>query len=116
MKPENFERIKAACPGMFDAMDVWPVPTCGDGWTGLIIEAGRAAQALDPAIKARQVKEKWGLLVIYTNSNNRDIWDALGRIEGLSGAVCEDCGEPGERKPMGNWLGTLCEPCGANRR
>lgn len=63
--------------------------------------------------KAVQVKEKFGGLRFYMTSGNDEIYDLIGEAEAKSYKTCEECGEPGEEKPM-SWIRTLCDGCYEN--
>jgi len=63
--------------------------------------------------RAAQVKEKFGSLRFYMTSGNDEIYDLIDEAEAKSRVTCEECGEPGEEKPM-SWIRTLCDGCYEN--
>lgn len=103
------------------------------GWLHLVEQLVSDLEALPggDALRAKQVKEKFGTLRFYLAGAGMRI-DILGRgqgaslvpqeadtllaaaqklirkAEGKSAHICELCGEPGETRP-GGWVRTLCD-------
>jgi len=87
-----------------------------------------------PTVSFSQVKEKFGLMRIYWNSNSSDSWEeicekidqtdredafnkyfdrvqnAIDYVEFLSSKVCENCGQPGNADSKG-WIKVRCKNC-----
>ena len=92
-----------------------------DGWEPLfrrlLTEIETIRLALPPAeaakVKLLQVKEKWGGLRVYVDTENDAIQQALDQAEQESFGVCEKCGATGEDvfPQGGGWVRTLCSSC-----
>ena len=61
-----------------------------------------------------QVKEKFGTLRFYYSGGDDRIDGMVTLAEGMSGVICEGCGNPGKRRG-GGWIHTYCEPCETKR-
>lgn len=61
-----------------------------------------------------QVKEKFGGLRFYMNSQSPEMTGAIRMAENMSFHICETCGKPGHKR-MGGWILTLCDEHHANR-
>ena len=60
-------------------------------------------------VKVLQIKEKFGMLRIYTDNPRYEyIEGMLDGIETISSTICERCGSPGERRTDIGWHKTLC--------
>lgn len=86
---------------------------CDDGWYELIDKLCEKLVFLDPNVYATQVKEKYGTLRFYFNSNaEKIIWEIMHDCERVaehnSAYTCEICGKYGETRGVG-WLKTLCK-------
>src|SRR5271169_4194714 len=88
----------------------------GDGWFEII---WRLCEDLEPLVaqfeaqtgqrfEVLQVKEKFGGLRFYVSCGNDAIHRRIEAAELESLAVCEVCGQPGERRETG-WIKTLCD-------
>ena len=104
---------------------------CGDGWYNILdqlmgniqhhidwnnknFEKGYAQYKQVPQVTLDQVKEKFGTLRFYYTGGD-DVIDGMVRMaESMSGVICEECGNQGERKG-GGWVRTICEPCEEKR-
>lgn len=83
---------------------------CEDGWYPLIREMCReittafetAGASVDLVVE--QVKQKYGELRFYFQSNNPMLQTIVDKYEDRSGEVCEVCGRPDLF-----WIQTLCE-------
>lgn len=84
----------------------------GAGWSSII---DKLYDRLPPEVKVLQVKEKFGLLRVYTSPH----LDWLDELETESASMCEMCGttedvetssRTSEGRP-GYWIKTLCGPC-----
>lgn len=86
---------------------------CLDGWAGLLdAAAGLIQKHVDATgadqVFARQVKEKFGSLRIYTwNADDRAL-AIFDLIEGLSSSICEECGQLGSISEYKGWLRCRC--------
>lgn len=103
--------------------------TCGDGWFELIRrllllalfrEGGYPVASAAPvtwgAFHVIQVKEKFGALRFYYDGGDREFAGAVSLAEMMSAVICEDCGKPGTKRNIRNWLCTLCGRCATKRR
>jgi hypothetical protein len=60
-------------------------------------------------VQFSQIKEKFGELRIYTDSNDNDVQKAqMDFAEDLSIRICENCGQMGASQTK---MATLCERC-----
>jgi hypothetical protein len=98
---------------------------CGDGWFNLIdnlcsILTHDIEHNDEPQIKAVQIKEKYGTLRFYVQGASPRQYGMIDFAEYLSGAICEECGLPGELcTTTGNyygWYRTLCSECAINSK
>lgn len=81
----------------------------GKGWHSLVDEAFDAVEA--ERAQVAQVKEKFGQLRIYLNSESEELYKKIYEIEERSSTICETCGAPGRIVNRGGWLRTICKPC-----
>jgi hypothetical protein len=70
----------------------------------------RQLPLLVPQVLATEVKEKYGTLRFYYSGGDERITGMVDLAEALSGATCECCGCPAERRGQ-TWLSTLCDSC-----
>lgn len=92
---------------------------CGRGWYPLIEETLDKIEALlpeDSDFEILQVKEKWGMLEIYTNWSTDEIDDIITSAREKSIKICEACGAPGNLMVNNGWYVTLCAECDEKRR
>ena len=61
-----------------------------------------------------QVKEKFGTLRIYHNSDDDFVGGVISMAECMSSVTCESCGDKGELVTKG-WYHTLCDRCRTTR-
>lgn len=71
--------------------------SCEAGWYALITELGTKLEAVDPDFVVHQIKEKFGTLRFYAETDlegeRRERFDALiAEAEVLSAQICEQCG------------------------
>jgi hypothetical protein len=59
-------------------------------------------------VQVAQIKEKFGTLRFYYDGGNDIIAGMVSMAESLSGQICEECGDKGERR-SGGWIRTLCD-------
>lgn len=83
----------------------------GVGWHPLVRELEEKLNAIDPNFELLQIKEKFGGLRYYANSDAPGFHDAINLAEAKSFTICEICGESGECKATvrGSWIKTLCD-------
>ena len=90
----------------------------GPGWNEIIIRCNRKLEMLDPDYKILQIKEKFGTLRYYYQSDVKTVAvkEAMDRYvrqaELESAKTCELCGEEGyiSNRKMG-WMKTRCDDC-----
>lgn len=94
--------------------------TNGGGWYGIIEQAcSQIQEELDshPEIdfKWRQIKEKFGQLVLNGSPGNERIYGIIKKFQQKSLEVCEICStDDGVITTKGSWIRTLCDSCRAN--
>ncbi|HBP6832645.1 TPA: DUF2384 domain-containing protein [Pseudomonas aeruginosa] len=85
---------------------------CGDGWFGLIygvmLLIDRYASENSMDVHLRQVKEKFGLLRIYSSGGDENVELMIDIAELVSGTLCEICGDPGQAINKQGWVSTRC--------
>lgn len=98
---------------------------CGDGWFNLIrglcliIDSYAKYVNYDNAKnnlplfypKVIEVKEKFGALRFSCSPSDNYIGGAIVFAELMSQITCEECGLPGRKDLVGNWIRVLCESC-----
>lgn len=87
----------------------------GPGWHQLLHNLEAQLNQLDPDFELRQVKEKFGGLRYYADSDAEGFRDLIRVAEEASSHLCEECGKHGETKSMHGWLKTLCNQHRAER-
>ena len=131
MRDELQNKLYGKYPEIFSQKDLPMNETCmcwglcvGDGWYDLIdtlcsllMHASKWRSMQGKVVEAVQVKEKFGGLRFYVKFPNgiksEDYEYITGLIdfaESISFKICEDCGNPGERRD-GGWIRTLCDSC-----
>lgn len=114
MHSPDFPRIKlddlqGDFPGVFDSARYVDV---GIGWLGLVREFVNEALPHDSALSVHEIKEKWGSMRIWCDTDVVPARIAKGKAEAKSGMTCEVCGAEGwlRRPPPGRyaWWRTLC--------
>ena len=108
---------------------------CGDGWFELIdllcshiqnrienvkrnidMKSEKRGVTLVPVdmgylkCEVTQVKEKFGGLRFYVNSNDDYIGGLISFAEGMSYKTCSECGEKSSNQVRRGWIYTLCSP------
>lgn len=115
MPMRDFPRIKLAdlfedFPGVFDSACYVDV---GIGWLGLLRDFVAEALPHDANLTVHEIKEKFGTMRIWCDSDVLAAILAKGEAEIKSGSACEVCGSPGflRRPPPGRyaWWRTLCD-------
>lgn len=90
----------------------------GPGWNHILAQLNAKLSMLDPDYKILQIKEKFGTLRFYyeTNITLFSIKEAMDRYiryaEVQSSKTCEQCGSEGSliNRKMG-WMKTRCKDC-----
>lgn len=115
MPDADFPRIKvedlrADYPGVFDSARYVDV---GIGWLSLVRDFVAEALPHDPSLCILEMKEKWGSLKIWCDTDVTAARLAKGKAEIKSGSVCEVCGAAGYvRRPPPDrfaWWRCLCD-------
>lgn len=95
--------------------------SCGPGWYPILCELDSDLAQLDPNYVIHQVKEKFGTLRYYAESDlyrsiNNEFCDLIRGAENRTTETCELCGAPGQlcEKAQSRWLKTLCPACTAD--
>lgn len=112
---DDFPRIKlddlvGDYPGVFESAKYVDV---GVGWLGLIRDFVDEALKHDRSLQIFEIKEKWGGLRIWCDTNVLGARLAKDKAEVKSSMICEACGSPGflRRPPPGKyaWWRCLCD-------
>lgn len=129
MSPELQEELFNKYPSFFADKDLPPTESClsrgiecNDGWFHILkalcfrISQEESFQKLykkEPYedFKFKQIKEKFGVLRIYSTGGDNVIRGAINMAEDVSNYVCEDCGQKGSKTKNNGWIRTLCEKC-----
>jgi hypothetical protein len=84
---------------------------CNIGWNKLLYELCSKIKKLDKRKRFRftQIKEKFGLIRIYSDNCTEKIDKLIQDCEEKSSQICEVCGTKGEVRNIHNWLSTLCD-------
>lgn len=91
------------------------------GWQDIVLNLNKKLVMLDPEYKIIQIKEKFGILRFYYETNSKYISSRQAMMryvsdaELASGYVCEKCGDPGNLVKEQYWRKTLCQLCLARR-
>lgn len=96
--------------------------SCGEGWYWLIdnlceqiywhIEnkINYESEKLDVTIT--NIKEKFGILVIFIDGADDTIWNYIKFATNLSTKICEECGSTKYMGKTSGWIRHLCIDCG----
>lgn len=107
--PTLFE-IYARCQGHWISV--------AKGWYDLIDRCCAEVLANDPTAQVVQIKEKFGGLRFYLNTNEqtRASLDIISKYESESMETCEICGKPGKtRNYTKHYIRTVCDDCQKER-
>ncbi len=101
MCDHDFPRIKrddlrAEFPGVFDTARYVDV---GIGWLPLIRDFVSEALPHDPSFTVYEIKEKFGTMRIWCDTDVREAVLAKAKADIKSGLICEVCGSPGYVPP-----------------
>ncbi len=132
MKKELQDQLYEKYPKIFRQKDLSIQESCmpwgfdvEDGWFDLINNLCQFLQFHTdhndyPQAEATQVKSKYGSLCFSATYHGGDrsfdyLQGAIDLAENLSQYLCEECGNPGSNKTVGNnpygWVYTMCDPC-----
>lgn len=82
------------------------------GWLSLIDKMSEEISEIDSNVQYEQIKEKFGLLRVYTINGDEDkrqlVYDVIDKYTKLSRTTCEVCGEKGELR-TDDWNRVLCD-------
>lgn len=111
MNEENSEYLVKTYPDLFEYCKWFE---CGNGWFKIINDVAKKITSLpnwkELSCRASQVKEKFGTLSFYMDTETDEISEIIREAEKLSAKTCEICGEPGSFR--GNmWFYTNCDKC-----
>jgi hypothetical protein len=121
MSPELDKKLCEKYPKIFVKRNASPSSTamcwgfqCGDGWYDIIDYLCEKLQELSDRtgeqVVASQVKEKFGTLRFYVESETREAFDLIRQAEEDSEITCEVCGQPGTwRTTPSGWWRVTCE-------
>lgn len=96
--------------------------SCGEGWYQLLGHLDKKLSYLDPDYKIHQVKEKFGTLRFYYETQADDLirdimTDCVSAHEYASSHVCEYCGSYAAKSQTdGYWVKTACVECWAKKQ
>lgn len=102
------EQLEELLDPLWSEHPVWRSIDTGDGWNDLIRDLATELSTLPISWEIVQIKEKFGGLRFYINSDDWEITNPiLRKYEMLSFQTCEVCGEPGTPTDT-YWIRTLC--------
>ncbi len=108
--PKLFQHINAQCPMALFYFE------CGNGWFELLKELIEGIKAICERkgieTRASQVKEKYGSLRFYMETETDEISKLIEIAEEKSSNTCESCGAQGKIKRSGvDWYYCSCDAC-----
>lgn len=85
----------------------------GPGWTPILVALHIDLVALDPDYQVGQLKEKFGSLRVYLDSDfTPEVEQAIEAATTLSTQTCEVCGRPGSIRHISRfWIKAVCDGC-----
>lgn len=87
------------------------------GWYGLVNKIfDRLQLEKDKHIVVDQVKEKWGVLRVYTSPMDEEIDKFIISVESESYKICEQCGNSGHLSVKNGLYKVVCEEHGNGYR
>ena len=94
-------------------MAEWSRGDVPDGWWNLVGDTDAKMMFLDPEYTIAQVKEKFGELRFYFDTNTEGLVaeimrDVAHQGEARSRYLCETCGKYGQLRSL-SWIRTLCD-------
>ena len=123
MDPKLEQKLYDKYPEFFRQHNLSMQETCmcwgictGDGFYKIIDTMAKKLTAYAKkhkiVLECTQLKEKWGLLRVYTNVGNSAIYKIIAKAEHASARTCEICGRPGTIN-KGPWYSVRCPKCRA---
>jgi hypothetical protein len=120
MTPEKQKELVEVYPRLFQDLS-GPVAMklfgfeCDDGWFELLKELIGSirfiCESQDLDIRLNQVKEKYGTLRFYLDSETDEICELVNEAEKKSAKICESCGHEGQLRVSRSWWYTRCDEC-----
>lgn len=110
---KTWKEIYKQCPKLYKHGIAFE---CGIGWSNIINDLSLKIEKIledNPdyqEIYAIQVKEKYGTLRFYLQTETDEITNLISEAEALSSQTCESCGEPAKMRGK-RWIETLCDQC-----
>lgn len=120
MKKDLEEKLYSDFPTLFIEKDLPPTETCmcfgigvGDGWYQILYDMCEKLTKVEgfEKLKFEQIKEKFGMLTVYTNKATHEMYDIISAAERESCKTCEYCGSKEDITREGSWIKTLCGSC-----
>lgn len=119
MNKEKIDLLKNKYPQLFE--NVYCGISCEDGWFDLISQLSEKLTNIckkhNVIIRFAQIKNKFGLLRIYYDSEGEysqdvsdHVYSLVNAVESMSGTICELCGQEG-KKGGSAWAEVLCSNC-----
>lgn len=115
---KTFEQLRTAYPNLYRDLSFL---RCGVGWLEILADLSKQISEKFPSVYAVQVKEKFGGLRFYYQSDAED-FDApqvdllVKEAEARAWKTCERCGAESAETPVKNyWRKTLCPSCNSKR-
>ena len=97
--------------GMLDDIHIAP------GWYDIIYRLSGKLEALENKPKAIQIKEKFGCLRVYLETDTEETITLVDEAEFESANTCEWSGKkPATQSDYCSWIKTLCDGCHEKRR
>lgn len=113
MKEENINKLLNIYPELFKELKFGF--ECGDGWTNILEALCECIININyenkPQMTFVQIKEKFGLLRIYTNNTDEFMDGMIAMAESMSSKICEYCGSTKDISSEGGYIQTLCKEC-----
>ena len=90
--------------------------SCNEGWYKILEELDNKLSYLDPEYKINQIKEKFGTLRFYFESQSSDLIkdimdDCVSAAAYASSYTCEYCGSRLGKLQDSGWVKTACDEC-----
>jgi len=108
------ERLAAAYPTLFEGTAIqWS--DCPPGWETLVAALCARLVAEHPTVRCAQCKSKFGSLRFYVEEADEAAVALIRACEAQSVRLCEECGAPGETRPLRGRVTTACPEHAAER-
>lgn len=110
MNIDKVKKIVEEFPELFNNGQYFSID-CGDGWFNIIYNLCKQLTNISKwenyNINVLQIKEKYGTLRFYTDTETDIMTACIEYAESRSAYTCEECGNIGFTRG-GSWLKTLC--------